>query len=129
MTDPQLFDCATQADDALAAAEAAITAGECIVLPTDTVYGIGAAAFDAKAVQRLLDAKQRGRDMPPPVLIAEPTMLRSLATGLTADGLALAKAFWPYMRRRYSRCRRLGIRVWSAFQNSRSKAGGALPIR
>ena len=65
MTDPQLFDCATQADDALAAAEAAITAGECIVLPTDTVYGIGAAAFDAKAVQRLLDAKQRGRDMPP----------------------------------------------------------------
>ena len=47
MTDPQLFDCATQADDALAAAEAAITAGECIVLPTDTVYGIGAAAFDA----------------------------------------------------------------------------------
>ena len=70
MTDPQLFDCATQADDALAAAEAAITAGECIVLPTDTVYGIGAAAFDAKAVQRLLDAKQRGRDMPPPVLIA-----------------------------------------------------------
>lgn len=95
MTDPQLFDCATQADDALAAAEAAITAGECIVLPTDTVYGIGAAAFDAKAVQRLLDAKQRGRDMPPPVLIAEPSMLRSLATGLTRDGLSLAKAFWP----------------------------------
>ena len=95
MSDPQLFDCATQADEALAAAEAAITAGECIVLPTDTVYGIGAAAIDAKAVQRLLDAKQRGRDMPPPVLIAEPTMLRSLATGLTKDGLKLAKAFWP----------------------------------
>ena len=95
MTDPQLFDCATQADDALAAAEAAITAGECIVLPTDTVYGIGANAFDPAAVQGLLDAKQRGRDMPPPVLIAEPSMLRSLATGLSADGLALAKAFWP----------------------------------
>ncbi len=98
MTDPQApqrFDCATQADQALAAAEDAIAAGACIVLPTDTVYGIGANAFDAAAVQGLLDAKQRGRDMPPPVLIAEPSMLRSLATGLTADGLALAKAFWP----------------------------------
>ncbi len=98
MTDPQApqrFDCATQADQALAAAEDAIAAGACIVLPTDTVYGIGANAFDAAAVQGLLDAKQRGRDMPPPVLIAEPSMLRSLASGLTADGLALAKAFWP----------------------------------
>ncbi|MBK8445846.1 MAG: threonylcarbamoyl-AMP synthase [Micropruina sp.] len=95
VSDPQLFDCATQADQALAAAEAAIGAGECIVLPTDTVYGIGAAAFDAAAVQRLLDAKQRGRDMPPPVLIAEPSMLRSLATGLSRAGLDLAKAFWP----------------------------------
>ena len=92
---PQRYDCATQADEALAAAEAAVTSGACIVLPTDTVYGIGANAFDAAAVQGLLDAKQRGRDMPPPVLIAEPSMLRSLATGLTRDGLALAKAFWP----------------------------------
>ena len=52
------------------AARAAVEAGECIVLPTDTVYGIGADAFSADAVQRLLDAKMRGRDMPPPVLIA-----------------------------------------------------------
>jgi len=59
------------------------------------VYGIGTAAFDADAVQRLLDVKQRGRDMPPPVLIAEPSMLRSLATGLTREGLDLAKRFWP----------------------------------
>ncbi len=95
MSDPQLFDCATRPDEAMAAAEAAIGAGECIVLPTDTVYGIGAAAFDAAAVQRLLDAKQRGRDMPPPVLIAEASMLRSLATGLTRSGLDLARAFWP----------------------------------
>ena len=54
--------------------------GECIVLPTDTVYGIGADAFDPDAVQRLLDAKMRGRDMPPPVLIAEPSLIRALAT-------------------------------------------------
>jgi len=95
VSDPQRFDCSSQADEALAAAEIAISAGECIVLPTDTVYGIGAAAFDSVAVQRLLDAKHRGRDMPPPVLIAEPSMLRSLATGLTRSGLDLAKSFWP----------------------------------
>ena len=55
------FDCTS--DDPVALAEAteaarrAIEQGECIVLPTDTVYGIGADAFDPDAVQRLLDAK------------------------------------------------------------------------
>ena len=69
----QRFDCT--GDDPASMAEAceaarqAITDGECIVLPTDTVYGIGVDAFSAEAVQRLLDAKKRGRDMPPPVLI------------------------------------------------------------
>ena len=52
------------------------------MLPTDTVYGIGADAFSAKAVQRLLDAKHRGRDMPPPVLIGEPTLIRALAVNV-----------------------------------------------
>lgn len=74
---------------------AAIEAGECIVLPTDTVYGIGADALSATAVQGLLDAKQRGRDLPPPVLIAEPAMLRSLAATVSPEALALAEAFWP----------------------------------
>ena len=49
------------------------------MLPTDTVYGIGADAFSAEAVQRLLDAKGRGRDMPPPVLIGEPGLIKALA--------------------------------------------------
>ncbi len=60
----------------------AVAAGEVIVLPTDTVYGVGADAFSGAAVQRLLDAKQRGRDMPPPVLVAEVAMVRALATGV-----------------------------------------------
>ena len=78
-------------DEALAAIEA----GECIVLPTDTVYGIGADALSAEAVRGLLEAKNRGRDLPPPVLIAEPAMLRSLAATVSAEALALAEAFWP----------------------------------
>ena len=77
------FDCT--GDDPASMAEAyeaarqAINDGECIVLPTDTVYGIGVDAFSAEAVQRLLDAKNRGRDMPPPVLIGEPVLFRTLA--------------------------------------------------
>lgn len=89
------YDCSTQTSIAIDAATRAVQAGECIVLPTDTVYGIGANAFDAAAVQRLLDAKERGRDMPPPVLIAEPFLLPSLTAEITPEAQALADAFWP----------------------------------
>ena len=80
---------------ALVAAEAAVRAGACLVLPTDTVYGIGADAFDAAAVQRLLDAKHRGRDMPPPVLVADVADLDEIAQTVPAGARALAEAFWP----------------------------------
>ena len=82
-------------DAALGDAATAVREGKCIVIPTDTVYGIGADAFDADAVQGLLDAKERGRDMPPPVLIAEPVMLRAIADDVPEAAFALAKAFWP----------------------------------
>lgn len=81
--------------EALDRAAEAVAAGECIVLPTDTVYGIGANAFSSQAVQRLLDAKQRGKDMPPPVLIAEPGMLRALGGSVPPGAQTLAKKFWP----------------------------------
>ena len=83
------------AEAAFEAATAAVASGEVIVLPTDTVYGVGADATSGAAVQRLLDAKQRGRDFPPPVLIAEVAMVRALATGLDERLDALARAFWP----------------------------------
>ena len=51
------------------AAVAAVAAGKVIVLPTDTVYGIGADAFQPDAVAAVLAAKGRDRQMPPPVLI------------------------------------------------------------
>ena len=89
------FDLRTDSRAAIEAARAAIAAGECIVLPTDTVYGIGANAFSADAVQRLLDAKGRGRDMPPPVLIAEPGMLDALGVNVSTFARRLADKFWP----------------------------------
>lgn len=83
------------AEAAHAAATAAVAAGEVIVLPTDTVYGVGAQATSGAAVQRLLDAKRRGRDFPPPVLVAEVGMVRALATGTDERLDGLAAAFWP----------------------------------
>ena len=77
------------------AARQAIEAGECIVLPTDTVYGIGVDAFSADAVQRLLNAKHRGRDMPPPVLIGEPTLIRALAVNVSQTAKDLVDKHWP----------------------------------
>jgi tRNA threonylcarbamoyl adenosine modification protein (Sua5/YciO/YrdC/YwlC family) len=65
------------------------------VLPTDTVYGIGADAFDHAAVRALLDAKGRGREMPPPVLISAATTLAALATNISSYVDALTEAFWP----------------------------------
>lgn len=93
------FDCAAgdplRSTEATEAARQAIEAGECIVLPTDTVYGIGVDAFSAKAVQRLLDAKQRGRDMPPPVLIGESTLIRALAVDVPEMAKDLVEKHWP----------------------------------
>lgn len=84
-----------EADAGLDAAARAVAAGECIVLPTDTVYGIGANAFSEEAVGKLLEAKRRGSDMPPPVLIAEPSMLGAFTADIPHSAMELAKAFWP----------------------------------
>jgi L-threonylcarbamoyladenylate synthase len=80
---------------AIEAAAEAVQRGGLVVLPTDTVYGIGADAFDHDAVQALLDAKGRGREMPPPVLISAATTLDALATKLPSYVAALTEAFWP----------------------------------
>ncbi|MGV8910304.1 MAG: L-threonylcarbamoyladenylate synthase [Propionicimonas sp.] len=91
----RIWDISSDAAAAIDIAVAAVIDGDCIVLPTDTVYGIGADAGSAHAVRGLLKAKERGRDMPPPVLIAETSMLRALTEDVTEDMLALAEAFWP----------------------------------
>ena len=80
---------------AYSAAVDAILDGKLIVLPTDTVYGIAADAFKPDAVQRLLDAKGRGRDMPPPVLISAVETIDALATSVGETGRALCERFWP----------------------------------
>ncbi len=72
-----------------------IARGELVVLPTDTVYGIAADAFTPAAVQALLDAKGRGRQMPPPVLMPDLRTLEGLALDVPDGARALAAEFWP----------------------------------
>ena len=82
-------------DIALNAASLAVQRGQLIVIPTDTVYGIAADAFDADAVAALLAAKGRGREMPPPVLVSTATTLDALAVDVPDYARALVKEFWP----------------------------------
>jgi L-threonylcarbamoyladenylate synthase len=82
-------------EDGVMLASDAIRRGEVIVLPTDTVYGVGADAFDRNAVRAVLAAKGRGRDMPPPVLVANPRVLDGLARDIPAYARDLVDAFWP----------------------------------
>lgn len=80
---------------ALAAATDAVRDGKLIVLPTDTVYGIGADAFTPDAVADLLEAKGRGRDVPPPVLVGDHAVLLALAMDVPDYVEQLAEEFWP----------------------------------
>ena len=88
-TDPQTW------GPAIDEAVNAISRGGLVVLPTDTVYGIAADAFDEAAVAALLAAKGRGRQMPPPVLVGEVATLDGLAIDVPDDARRLVEAFWP----------------------------------
>ncbi|MFV0133624.1 L-threonylcarbamoyladenylate synthase [Streptomyces sp. HMX87] len=86
---------ATDRVTGLREAASAVRRGELVVLPTDTVYGIGADAFSAEAVGDLLEAKGRGRNMPSPVLIGSPNTLHGLVTDFSEQAWELVDAFWP----------------------------------
>ncbi|ARP72366.1 threonylcarbamoyl-AMP synthase [Streptomyces pluripotens] len=86
---------ATDRATGLREAASAVRRGELVVLPTDTVYGIGADAFSAEAVADLLAAKGRGRNMPTPVLIGSPNTLHGLVTDFSELAWDLVDAFWP----------------------------------
>lgn len=92
-----VFDCAdpTQRETGIASAVSAAKGGRLVVLPTDTVYGIGADAFDASAVAALLAAKGRGRDMPVPVLVGSWNTIDGLVYTVPRTARELIRAFWP----------------------------------
>jgi tRNA threonylcarbamoyl adenosine modification protein (Sua5/YciO/YrdC/YwlC family) len=93
----RIYDCAdeTARKDGIVDAASAVRRGELVVLPTDTVYGIGTDAFSPKAVADLLAAKGRGRDMPPPVLVGSMRAATALIDDLGTHGRDLMEEFWP----------------------------------
>jgi len=92
-----IYDCSEQAEllTGMRLARAALGRGELVVLPTDTVYGLAADAFNPAAVQRLLDAKGRTRQSPPPVLVPGIPTLDALAETVPDEVRALVAEFWP----------------------------------
>ncbi|MEV0661165.1 L-threonylcarbamoyladenylate synthase [Actinomadura luteofluorescens] len=91
------YDCSEPMERTRGIAEAfsAVRRGELIVLPTDTVYGVGVDAFMPPAVAALLDAKGRGREMPPPVLVGSVRAATALVDDLGTYGQDLIDEFWP----------------------------------
>src|SRR4051812_21787923 len=91
------YDCSDPMERTRGIAEAvsAVRRGDLVVLPTDTVYGIGADAFTPAAVNALLEAKGRGRDMPSPVLVGSVRAATALVEDLGTYGQDLIDEFWP----------------------------------
>jgi L-threonylcarbamoyladenylate synthase len=92
-----VFDCSdpAQRETGIASAVSAAKGGRLVVIPTDTVYGIGADAFDSAAVAALLAAKGRGRDMPVPVLVGSWHTIDGLVYTVPQAARELIRAFWP----------------------------------
>jgi tRNA threonylcarbamoyl adenosine modification protein (Sua5/YciO/YrdC/YwlC family) len=93
----QTFDCSDPGQRALGITSAvgALKSGRLVVMPTDTVYGIGADAFDSTAVAALLAAKGRGRDMPVGVLVGSWHTIEGLVYTMPDGARELIRAFWP----------------------------------
>jgi L-threonylcarbamoyladenylate synthase len=91
------YDCTEVTDrrTGLCEAASAVRRGELVVLPTDTVYGIGCDAFSTEGVGDLLETKGRGRGMPSPVLVGSPNTLHGLITNFSEPAWELVDAFWP----------------------------------
>lgn len=69
--------------------------GRLVVFPTDTVYGLGAAAFNPFATAMIFQVKGRPRSLPLPVLVSSADQAWALASRVPPAAVALAEAFWP----------------------------------
>jgi L-threonylcarbamoyladenylate synthase len=86
-----------QADDpqALRTALDILRCGGLVAFPTDTVYGVGAMAFDAAAVERIYAAKGRDVTKALPILLADEAALPEVAEEIRPEVRRLAATFWP----------------------------------
>ncbi|MFZ9284133.1 MAG: L-threonylcarbamoyladenylate synthase [Candidatus Nanopelagicales bacterium] len=77
------------------AAKAALMRGECVVIPTDTGYGLAANPFVPNGLDSLFKAKQRDRGMPVPVFVANLDAALALSYNLSEKAKLLMAKFWP----------------------------------
>lgn len=89
------MDAAADREQAVAAATAALRAGRLVVVPTDTVYGVAADAFNPLATAAVFTAKRRDRTAPLPVLVRSPKQVLGLVTALDEGVEHLMAAWWP----------------------------------
>ena len=80
---------------ALSAAAQVIKAGGVIAIPTDTVYGIAASAFNHMAIERIFHLKKRDEKKSIAILLADATQAAGIAETFPPKAAALAKAYWP----------------------------------
>lgn len=91
----EILSLAVDRDAAIARASGVLRAGELVVLPTDTVYGLAADAFNREATARVFAAKRRPRALPLPVLVSRPRQAWALCANVPPNAVELAGAFWP----------------------------------
>ncbi len=92
----QVFDLAQEdRDTAVAAAARVLGSGRLVVMPTDTVYGLAADAFDPRGTRRVFEAKQRDRTVPLPVLVHTPKQVPGLCPDVPESAQRLMAAYWP----------------------------------
>ena len=93
----QIYNCAdaSEREEGMALAVKAAKSGRLVVMPTDTLYGLGCDAFDNDAVASLLSTKHRGPDMPVPVLVGSWDTVKGLVASLDDTAQTLIEAFWP----------------------------------
>jgi L-threonylcarbamoyladenylate synthase len=82
-------------EESTAEAVRILSAGGLVAFPTDTVYGVGAHAFQPQAVEKLYTAKIRPRDKAIPLLLATPDDLSLVAESIPPVAHLLAERFWP----------------------------------
>ena len=81
--------------DFIRQASEALRAGEVVVIPTDTVYGLAAAVDRPEALSHLYTLKKRPREKAIPVLLSDPSHVHQVSTGLSKLAKRLALSFWP----------------------------------
>ncbi|HEX6034581.1 MAG TPA: L-threonylcarbamoyladenylate synthase, partial [Anaerolineales bacterium] len=82
-------------DDTLLRALAVLHAGGLVAFPTDTVYGVGALAFDGQAIELIYAAKDRPVDKAIPILISDVNELDKVGIDIPEVARKLASRFWP----------------------------------